>query len=97
MDRGEWVVSLMCHGLQVAGDAAVSGGVARGSEASGDFLFDLGHADIALGPVIRERHVGVAGKAEHFGFVLDEGFVEVFGVGFGDASTEVDPKICTVF
>ena len=62
----------------VAGDPAVGGGVLGGAEAAGDFLFDLGHAAIALGAVVGERHVEVAGEAEHLGFVLDEGFVQVF-------------------
>ena len=74
------------HGLQVAGDAAVGGGVAGGAEAAGDFLFDLGHAEVALGAVIGERHIGVAGEAEYFGFILDEGLMQVLGIGFGGAS-----------
>ncbi len=64
----------------------MGGGVFGVAEAAGDFLFGLGHADVALGAVVGERHVGVAGEAEHFGFVFEEGFVEVFGVGFGDAA-----------
>ncbi len=50
----------MGHGLEIAGDSAVGLGVAEGSEAAGDLLLDLGHADIALGAGVGERGVGVA-------------------------------------
>ncbi len=35
-------------------------GVAEGSEAAGDCLLDLGHADIALGAGVGQRGIGVA-------------------------------------
>ena len=60
-------------------------GVAQGAGASGDLLPDLGHADFALGAVVGEGQVGVAGEAEHLVLVGGDGLVEVLGVGFGDA------------
>ncbi len=37
-------------------------GVAEGSEAAGDCVFDLGHADIALGAGVGEPGVGLDGR-----------------------------------
>ncbi len=73
---GQRIVALVGHGLEIAGDSAVGLGVAEGSEAPGDLLLDLGHTDIALGAVIGERGIGVAGEAQHLGFVLDQHLVE---------------------
>ncbi len=50
-------------------------------ETSGDVLFDFGRLDIALGAVVGERHVGVAGEATHVSFILDEDLVQVVSVG----------------
>ncbi len=49
LDDGQRVVALVGHGLEGAGDSAVGLGVTEGSEALGDCLLDLGHADIAHG------------------------------------------------
>ena len=56
-----------------------------GAQAAGDFLLDFGHTDIAFGAVVGEWRLGVTGEAEYGGFMLHEGFVEIFGIGFGDA------------
>ncbi len=60
LDGSQRIVALMGHGLEIAGDSAVSLGVAEGSETAGDLLLDLGHADIALGAGVGEWGVGVA-------------------------------------
>ncbi len=53
----------------------MSPGVAEGSETAGDFLFDLGHADIALGVVVGERGVDGGAAASS----VDERHCQVFG------------------
>ncbi len=63
----------------------MDGGEARVAKASGDFLPDLGHSDVALGAVVGEGDVGVAGESEHHVLVFAEGGVEVPGIGPGDA------------
>ncbi len=83
MDGSQRIVALVGHGLEIAGDSAVSLGVTEGSEAAGDLLLDLGHADIALGAGVGER--GIAGEAQHLGVVLGQRLVEVLGIGLGDA------------
>ena len=62
MDGDEGIVSAIGHGLQIAGDAAVGFGVLGFSEAAGDLLLDLAHAQVAFGAVVRERGVRVAGE-----------------------------------
>ncbi len=57
---GQRVGALLGHGLEGAGDSAVGPGMAESSEAAGDLLLNLGHADIALGAGVGERGVGVA-------------------------------------
>ena len=81
-DQG--VVAECGHGLEVAGDATASMCKSYGSEASGDLLFDLGHANFALATIILERSVGAPGKAQNVFPLNDETFMEVLGVGLGD-------------
>ena len=83
---GQWVVAECRHGLQIARDSTVGVCKGYGSEASGDLLLDLGHADIALGPVVGEGSIGASGKAQDVLSVDDETLVEVMGVGPGERS-----------
>ena len=61
MDRDQRIVSLVGHGLQVAGDAAVGCGELARAEATGDLLLDLGHVQVTFGAVVGERAMGVTG------------------------------------
>ena len=54
------IVTAIGHGLEIAGDAAVGLGVLEGTEAAGDLLLDLAHAQVAFGAVVGEGHVGAA-------------------------------------
>ena len=72
----------MGHGLEVAGDAAIGLGVFTGTEAAGDLLLDLAHAQVALGTVVGERHVGELGKEQDSILIVLESLPEVMGVGF---------------
>ncbi len=62
---GQRIVALVGHGLEGAGDSAVGLGVAEGSEAPGNCLPDLGHADIALGAGVGEQGVGVVSRVSN--------------------------------
>ncbi len=44
LNGDEGIISVVGHGLQIAGDTAVGFGVLAFSEAAGDFLLDLAHA-----------------------------------------------------
>ena len=57
LNSNEVIVSVVGHGLEVAGDAAIGLGVLAVSEAAGDFLLDLAHAQVTFGAVVGERHV----------------------------------------
>lgn len=58
LDDGEGIVAFVSPRLQEVGEAAVGSGVLGIAEASGDVLFDDRRADVALGVVASERHVG---------------------------------------
>ena len=59
-------------------------GVLSGAEAPGDFLLDLAHAQVALGPVIGECDIGMLGEAQHGLFVFLHPLPQIMGVGLGD-------------
>ena len=63
------------------------GGVAYRAEAAGDFLLDLGHAQIAFGAIVGELDVGMPCEAQDCVFVAFEGGMEVFGIGPGHTAT----------
>jgi len=86
LNGDERVVAEFGHGLQVGGDAGIGLAVGFGPKAARDLDFDLGHAQSALAGIVGETHVGIVQEAQHRGFVLDEPFVQVVGIGFGDPS-----------
>jgi len=49
--------ALFVQGGEVGTDGAEGVGTVLGSESAGDFLFDLGHANVLLGKVIGEGDV----------------------------------------
>ena len=58
-----------------------------GAEASGDFLLDLAHAQVALGAIVGKRDVGVLGEAQHGGLVLFHSLPQIVGIGLGHFAT----------
>ena len=57
---------------QIAADTAKDVGALLRAEAAGDFLLQLGHADVVLALIIGERHLGVGQEPEGFGFVVQQ-------------------------
>ena len=84
----QWVVAECGHGLQIARDSTVGVCKGYGSEASGDLLLDLGHADITLASVVGERGVGAPGKAQD---VLSSGRRGV-RAGYGASDLATGPR-----
>jgi hypothetical protein len=60
----EEIGALLMHGGEVGTDGAEGVGVVFGSEAAGDFLFDLGHAHGLLGEIVGEGNVVVSGESQ---------------------------------
>ena len=86
MDSDERIIAAVCHGLRVAGDAALGFGVLGLAEAAGDFLLDLAYAKVPLGAIVRERHVLVGGEEQDRDIVCFESLPEVECIGLGDAA-----------
>ena len=67
LNSNEGIVAVVGHGLEVAGDAAIGLGVLAVSEAAGDFLLDLAHAQVTFGAVMPTpglcRIVGAGGPS----------------------------------
>ena len=61
----------------VASDATENVGPFAGSEAAGDFLFDLDHPDVSFGEVVVEWQRQVVDEGENFGLVFIEPRVKV--------------------
>ena len=59
----EEIGALLVHGGEVGADGAEGIGAVLGSEAAGDFLFDLGHANGLFGEVVGERDIVVGGES----------------------------------
>lgn len=59
----EGIGSLLVHGGEVGADNAEGVGPVLGSEGTGDFLFDLGHANGLFGQMIGERDMVVSGES----------------------------------
>ena len=57
---------------QIAADSAKDVGTLLRAEAAGDFLLQLGHADIVLALIIGERYLGVGEEPEGFGLVVQQ-------------------------
>ena len=87
LNSDEWIIALIGHGLEVAGDAAIGLGESLCTKATGDLLFDLAHSQIALGTVVGEGDVRELGKEQDSGFMSFEAFPEVVGVRFGNAAS----------
>lgn len=59
-DQGlEEVTALLAQGGEIGAVDAERVGALGGAEAAGDFLLEFGHADIAFGLVVVERHLRV--------------------------------------
>ena len=86
MDSDEGVVTLVGHGLQIAGDATVGLGELGLAEATRDFLLYLAHAKVPLGTIVREGNVRVSGEEQHGALVLLQTLPEIMGIGFGDST-----------
>lgn len=83
----EWFDAVFGGGLDVgAGGCPVSGGLVV-SECSADFVVEFGHAEVAFGLVVCERHVGCGEVAKNIGFLVTKSACKVVGevVGFGPA------------
>ena len=48
------------------------------------------YADIGIGAVVGERHIGIGGEIEDVGFISGEFHVQVFGIRLGDAAAIAD-------
>ena len=83
----QWIVSLVGHGLEIAGDSAIGIGVLAGAEASGDFLLDLAHSQVALRAIVGECDVRIPGEQQYGALVLLHPFPQVVGVRLGDPAT----------
>ena len=59
----EEIGTLLVHGREVGAEGTERIGAVLGSEAAGDFLFDLGHANGLFGDIIGERDIVVGGEA----------------------------------
>ena len=59
---------------QIAADTAKDVGALLRAEAAGDFLLQLGHADVVLALIIGERHLGIGQEAEGLGLVVQQPF-----------------------
>ena len=57
---------------QIAADSAKDVGALLRAEATGDFLLQLGHADVVLALIIGERHLGIGQEPEAFGLVVQQ-------------------------
>ena len=55
--------TLLVHGGEVGAEGAEGIGAALGSEAAGDFLFDLGHAHGLFSEIVGERNIVVGGES----------------------------------
>ena len=79
-------MALVGHGLKVTGNTAVGVGILAVSETAGDFLFDLGHAKVALGAVVGKGHMRQLGEQQHRRLMLFQTFPQIMGIGFGDSA-----------
>ena len=61
----EDIATLFAQRGDVGADGAEGLGASDGTETSGGFLLELGHADIAFGLVVVERHPQVVEKTQH--------------------------------
>ena len=69
-DSGEYLQAVFSSGGYIAADGEKALGALHGSEAAGDLLLHLDHADILFGKIVGEGDARVVQKRQHPGFVL---------------------------
>jgi len=70
----------------VTRDVAISVGIDLGAEASGNFLLDFAHPQIAFAAIIGERHHRVLGEEQYKSLLFLQPFEQIMRIRFGDFS-----------
>ena len=82
----EDVGALLVQGREAGADGGEALDPGVGAEGAGDLLLEFGHAHVALGLIVVERHAQVGDEAQHIVALLAQALDEVVGRGLLDAA-----------
>ena len=88
-ERGHERATLFAQGSQIRADGANRLKSARGAEAPRDFLFELGHTDVAFGLVIGEGYAMVGHETPHLRGITFEAAQQIVGFALFDSAAHI--------